>query len=671
LRFIQSFLAIIATLLLIVTSEDVVDIILNFAAVNFISALDEVAFELAKYGKYGPQLEKAANDIEKRPIPYSIYRKDSNFRYMLTVVPIFITMISLIAWMTCWQESKNIWTTLVMRVEFQDSKNLKPFNGCYMFDSETSHRRMTYNQHPNKTKGGVFGYCKKERYWVLFYDDENDRDEGGPGIDPCDATKLAHSSKTDLFDISSSFDDLWYTSGGNFLDARFFHSDGNGTELTENCNSFLDDGICDDNFNNPDDNYDSGDCCASTCDHQNCGVGGIKTAFNTSGLRGNGYPRCKDPKMVPLTIVLHDVVSNRHVRNDVTKYQAVGYYDEWSKDYFHEDPIGAYFVVDCGGVNILAVDVDNSTKGQFETIMVEDGARCVINVSNRTSEVNLWDDRPIWLVNYTVYHGNDTTNEIVSTYSGHEDTIKFSRIPDCYFHELNTSITVSTAYTVDSDAARALKWLINDDSGSSGCEGDFLAERFALSAINLAAPINGDNTSNDSTTTVLEPMEISNKSSEALWISTREQCRWPQILCNKTGSAEALYVRKVKLLGSISTTVGLLTGLKDLYYDANGLTGTIPTEIGQLTDLRRLDIDDNNLTGTIPTEFGRLIHLEELDLENNALTGTIPTELGMIAGALDLDFYNNKLSGSIPSELCNTRNMTTIIFGMIMKLSSE
>ena len=54
LRFIQGFLAIIATFLLIVTSDDVIEIVLNFAAVNFISNLDEVGFELAKWGKYGP-----------------------------------------------------------------------------------------------------------------------------------------------------------------------------------------------------------------------------------------------------------------------------------------------------------------------------------------------------------------------------------------------------------------------------------------------------------------------------------------------------------------------------------------------------------------------------------------------------------------------------------------
>ena len=34
-------------------SNDVIELILNFTALNFISALDEVAFKFAKSGKYG------------------------------------------------------------------------------------------------------------------------------------------------------------------------------------------------------------------------------------------------------------------------------------------------------------------------------------------------------------------------------------------------------------------------------------------------------------------------------------------------------------------------------------------------------------------------------------------------------------------------------------------
>ena len=58
-----------------VSTTDVVEIVLNFTAVNFISAFDDVAFELAQWGKYGPPLEKEANRIEELPVPPCMNQK--------------------------------------------------------------------------------------------------------------------------------------------------------------------------------------------------------------------------------------------------------------------------------------------------------------------------------------------------------------------------------------------------------------------------------------------------------------------------------------------------------------------------------------------------------------------------------------------------------------------
>ena len=57
------------TLLLVITAPDVVDSILNFTAVNFISGLDEIGYELALWGKYGPKLENKAKRIGAEPLP--------------------------------------------------------------------------------------------------------------------------------------------------------------------------------------------------------------------------------------------------------------------------------------------------------------------------------------------------------------------------------------------------------------------------------------------------------------------------------------------------------------------------------------------------------------------------------------------------------------------------
>ncbi|VEU39904.1 unnamed protein product [Pseudo-nitzschia multistriata] len=68
-------LASLVVFVLVVTTPDVIDIILNFTAVNFISGFDDVAFELAQWGKYGPRLEKEANRIEELKAPPCIYLK--------------------------------------------------------------------------------------------------------------------------------------------------------------------------------------------------------------------------------------------------------------------------------------------------------------------------------------------------------------------------------------------------------------------------------------------------------------------------------------------------------------------------------------------------------------------------------------------------------------------
>jgi len=100
LRFSQGGLAMFVTLLLIVTTENVIEIVLNFAAVNFISYLDDVAFRLALWGKYGPKLEEEANRITNLSLPPCMTRQNRHIRFQCTLVtaafPLLATMIAII-----------------------------------------------------------------------------------------------------------------------------------------------------------------------------------------------------------------------------------------------------------------------------------------------------------------------------------------------------------------------------------------------------------------------------------------------------------------------------------------------------------------------------------------------------------------------------------------------
>merc|ERR1712216_473272 len=121
------------------------------------------------------------------------------------------------------------------------------------------------------TGGGKFGYCKRDRQWFFYKKSDHDQNDGG---DPClsDESKLAYSSKTDLFDISASFDESWYSAFGTPIDMYFVSF---GTDSVNDCNSF-NDGVCDVSLNSLTYQYDGGDCCSSSCFlGDNCVMGNI------------------------------------------------------------------------------------------------------------------------------------------------------------------------------------------------------------------------------------------------------------------------------------------------------------------------------------------------------------------------------------------------------------
>lgn len=140
------------------------------------------------------------------------------------------------------------------------------------------------------------------------------------------------------------------------------------------------------------------------------------------------------------------------------------------------------------------------------------------------------------------------------------------------------------------------------------------------------------------------------------------------------------------LYGTLPTTLGELTQLRDVYLDRNRFSGTIPTEVGYLSRLSaRFSLWENHINGTIPTEiaalstvgkkrrrsnlcalvrldtsccfcshthtFWRALFLDIFDLGGNSLSGDIPTKLGSMNNLRLLFLDRNNLVGEIPSQL--------------------
>ena len=112
-----------------------------------------------------------------------------------------------------------------------------------------------------------------------------------------------------------------------------------------------------------------------------------------------------------------------------------------------------------------------------------------------------------------------------------------------------------------------------------------------------------------------------------------------------------------QLTGSISTEIGSLQNLNELWLDHNGLTGTIPFQLLDMVSLQKLVLNNNDLTGTLPDNFNfdhrttSHNHLNVLQLSSNRLTGSLPPSLFQ-QNYLALILSNNLLTGTIPSQFC-------------------
>jgi hypothetical protein len=550
LRGTQGFLAVVATLLLVEISDTVVDIILNFTAVNFISDIDETAFVLAKNGDFGPELQAEAERIAGQVLPPCMYKPKKHKYNLIVVGCMSLIMFGMLVLVIGGQISNRIWVTRILRVQFQEETGLREYSGCFELNTNSNsmfYSRRRYNSLDNGPSNSSFGYCREDRQWVLFK---------GQASDPCDSTKkeleLARSAKTDTFDVSTSFDDSWVSATNTPLDMYFFEG-GNETEIEDHCDSVLGDGRCDQFFNELGYDFDGGDCCAATCIGSSCGRRGLSRVFDQN-ISGTGFANCIDPQMVPITIRLNNMKSSRDpqfVEYDYNSFCTGPKFDLCSDDDINkwraETPVSAYFALDCNGKNIMTVYIDGSMVLNSATVMVEDGANCTLEIGSTTTNINFATDDPIWLVNYTLFHGSkieaghDEAVEILSHHSLEEDIVAFRRIPDCYFRKLAHHTNIGSIYTHSGllSSNKAIDWLLNEESGNSECEDENFIERYALVTMNFATNGTKD------------------------FRSQRKQCTWPAITCSG-GQVYTLNAVNGGLIKDIPSEINLLQSLKNL-----------------------------------------------------------------------------------------------------------
>ena len=111
----------------------------------------------------------------------------------------------------------------------------------------------------------------------------------------------------------------------------------------------------------------------------------------------------------------------------------------------------------------------------------------------------------------------------------------------------------------------------------------------------------------------------------------------------------------VNLTGPIPDTFGNLSSLRVFRADRCSLTA-LPDSIGSLSQLQTLSLQDNRIV-SVPATLGNLPQLRFLSLQNNSISGPIPTSIGLLSNLEMLSLGSNMFS-----SLIDFSNLTNLWF---------
>jgi len=238
LRAIQGTLGLFVTFLLVMQSETVLDLLLNFSAMEFVSLLDEAAFALIKQGFAGLRLKEVATIVSKTR--YYIGGKKST-PYLKLKVALFLLGAMIGGWTAVViQQERGFY--LCKKVFFQIDDTIVPglgaLSGIYLINFDTKFGgRVTYESQMQWSGGsgeGIarLGYCERDSTWTLSINQ-----------DPC--VWLATSSETASYDVTTTTSDTWYVEqDGRKMPAQAKYIECYDCDMEENFCGLPTHGIC-------------------------------------------------------------------------------------------------------------------------------------------------------------------------------------------------------------------------------------------------------------------------------------------------------------------------------------------------------------------------------------------------------------------------------------------
>lgn len=165
-QFMVGVWLLVVIFILIVQSTTVIGMMLNFAALSFVSEIDNVAFKLGKYGFFSDYVESECNDVTSFKFPVQS-KKNSNIVRRVIFLLIVAGLLGGWGYVVHLQRWGHFLPSTIF-VQFGDAYDpfLSFFSGVYEYDKQQYiNRRLVYVE--RRSKESYFAYCEEEEAWTF------------------------------------------------------------------------------------------------------------------------------------------------------------------------------------------------------------------------------------------------------------------------------------------------------------------------------------------------------------------------------------------------------------------------------------------------------------------------------------------------------------------------
>lgn len=199
-QMISGFSMLTVIFILVMQSDSVIGMFLNFAALAFISEIDNVAFALGKHGFVTTSVQHSCERVCAEEIPrkhkYSIWRRII-FLFICSILLIFYGVLA-----HQQRSGKFLCQNILVQMSDEHLPILPAFSGVYSQSGNLINNRVTYVGRKGNRRA-MFAYCESIDAWTFTFALPNE--EGS--LDPC--KWYARSEETRTYDITETL--VWLT----------------------------------------------------------------------------------------------------------------------------------------------------------------------------------------------------------------------------------------------------------------------------------------------------------------------------------------------------------------------------------------------------------------------------------------------------------------------------